>query len=223
MGPHQVVHAPASTRFVCLYAPVSLFLGLPEMSRIRSAILQGAVISAARVHPFDRDLFLRWREDLIAGDPRCEALVRDELTARLRRLELEGWRDLRAQAPLAAATGASHAKRMAPVEKMARYIGENGNSRLEVADVARASGLHPNYAMHVFKQAVGMTVKQAIMRHRLDAAQSMLIASTRSIATVAFDCGFASLSSFYEAFERRFGASPGAFRKAIDPRPAPRH
>jgi transcriptional regulator GlxA family with amidase domain len=142
-------------------------------------------------------------------------LVSDELTLRLRRIELEGWRDLRAEAPLAALGASADAERMAPVEKMTRYIGENGNGPIDVADVAQASGLHPNYAMQVFKRAIGMTIKQAITRHRLDAAQSMLIASQRSVATIAFECGFGSLSSFYEAFERRFSASPAEFRKAV--------
>jgi AraC family transcriptional regulator, melibiose operon regulatory protein len=215
MIPHQVISAPQETRFVGLYAPVSLFLGLPEMSRLRSAIFQGAVIEARRVHSFDRDLFQRWREDLESGDARLESLVRDELTVRVRRLEMEGWRDLRAQAPLEAFKGSSDAKRMAQVEKMTRHIGEHGNGRLDAEDVARASGLHPNYAMQLFRRAVGMTIKQAITRHRLDAAQSMLIASDPSIAMISFNCGFGSPSSFYEAFERRFAASPAHFRKAV--------
>jgi AraC-like DNA-binding protein len=215
MIPHQVIAAPCGTRFVCIYAPVSLFLGLPEMSRVRTAIFDGAVLEAACSHGSDPDVFLRWRDDLDSGEPRRQALVSDELTLRLRRLELEGWRDLRAEAPLAAVGAPVDAERMAPVEKMARYIGEHGNGPIDVADVAQASGLHPNYAMQVFRRAIGMTIKQAIIRHRLDAAQSMLIASQRSITTIAFECGFGSLSSFYVAFERRFGASPTEFRKAV--------
>ena len=105
------------------------------------------------------------------------------------------------------------AERMVPVEKMSRYIGENGRKDVSVEEVARASGLHPNYAMQLFKRAVGMSLKQAITRHRLDAAQSMLIASDHTISAIAFDSGFRSLSSFYDAFEKRFSASPAQFRK----------
>ena len=83
------------------------------------------------------------------------------------------------------------------------------------ADVARAAGLHPNYAMTLFKKAFGITIKQAVTRHRLDAAQSLLLATDASIASIAFDCGFGSLSSFYEAFEKRFSVSPASFRKTM--------
>ena len=213
MLPHQVVAAPEQTRFVCIYAPVSMFLGLPTMSRLREALFNGAVIEAQKNYPFDREEFLRWREDLDQADERLRDLVRDELTMRVRRIEIEGWRDLREAAPASPLDASYDAKRMAPIEIMSRYIGENGRKDICVEDVARASGLHPNYAMQLFKRAVGMSLKQALTRHRLDAAQSMLIASDRAISAVAFDCGFGSMSSFYEAFEKRFSVSPAQFRK----------
>jgi AraC-like DNA-binding protein len=213
MMPHQVIEVRPETRFVCFYAPVSMFLGLPTMSRLREALFHGAVIEANRVHSYDRELFLRWRDDLESTENRVVDLVRDELTARVRRLEIEGWRDMRADARAAPLDSSYDAERIAPVEIMSRYIGENGRKEIRVDEVARASGLHPNYAMQLFKRAVGMSLKQAITRHRLDAAQSMLIASDRAIASIAFECGFRSLSSFYEAFERRFNASPAQFRR----------
>ena len=70
--------------------------------------------------------------------------------------------------------------------------------------------------MSLFKRAVGLTIKQAITRHRLDMAQSMLIATDLSVATIAFDCGFNSLSSFYTAFAQRFRQSPAAFRQGYE-------
>lgn len=213
MMPHQVIAAPDETRFVCFYAPVSMFLGLPTMSRLREALFQGAVIEANRVYCYDREHFLRWREDLANADDRLIDLVRDELTTRVRRLEIEGWRDMRDAARLSPLDASYDAERMVPVEKMSRYIGENGRKDVSVEEVARASGLHPNYAMQLFKRAVGMSLKQAITRHRLDAAQSMLIASDHTISAIAFDSGFRSLSSFYDAFEKRFSASPAQFRK----------
>jgi len=213
MMPHQVIEAPDETRFVCFYAPVSMFLGLPTMSRLRQALFDGALIEASQVHSFDKEQFLLWRDDLEHRPEALGALVRDELIARIRRLEIEGWRDLRAVARPAPRDNSHEAERMIPVEAMARYIGENGRKDISVEHVARASGLHPNYAMQLFKRAVGMSLKQAITRHRLDVAQSMLVASDRSISAIAFDCGFKSLSSFYEAFEKRFGTSPAQIRK----------
>ena len=193
----------------------------PPLSRLREAIFRGAVVEALDIKPWDRDIFLRWREELLSGDAQLEQIVREELSARVRRLDREGWHDLREIAPVAVNATSHDAERILHVERMARFIGDNGLEPITVENVARAADLHPNYAMSLFKRAVGLTIKQSITRHRLDTAQSMLIASDLPVATIAFDCGFGSLSSFYEAFEERFHKSPAQFRKSFAGRTNP--
>ena len=213
MIPHQVTKVIKPTRFVCLYVPMPVFLALPTLSTLRGAILKGAMIDAQEIRSFDRDIFLRWREDLLSGDEQLEEIVRDELTARVRRLDREGWRDLRELAASVPA-GASHdGERALHVERMVRFIGEKAHDAISVADVADVAGLHPNYAMTVFKRTVGMTINQSIVRHRLDTARSMLVSTDQPVAAIAFDSGFGSLSRFYQAFEERFHSSPANFRK----------
>ena len=41
MIPHQVTDVAEPTRFVCLYVPMAVFLGLPALSRLRDAIFRG--------------------------------------------------------------------------------------------------------------------------------------------------------------------------------------
>jgi AraC-like DNA-binding protein len=223
MIPHQVTACDAGTEFVALYVPMSIFLDVTAISNLRDPIFRGAMIGAEAMRPYDRDLFLRWREDLLAEDDTLEEIVRAELTARLRRLARDGWHDLRGAAPMVRDAGGSGGDpdRIRKVEQMARFIGERGLDNIHAADVAAAAGLHPNYAMTLFRRAMGMTIKQSITRHRLDTAQSMLISTTLPAASIAFDCGYESLSSFYKAFQQRFHTSPAAFRRAFA-RPAAR-
>ncbi len=213
MIPHQVTAIAGPTRFVCLYVPLAVFLALPGLGGLRNAMLRGALVEAALIRPADRDSFLGWRQDLLSGDEPLEQIVRDELGARIRRLDRDGWCDLRELA-IAAPSAAGHdCKRMLHVERMARFIGEKAQDDIGLDDVAAAAGLHPNYATTIFKRAVGLTINQSIVRHRLDAARSMLVATDRPVAEIAFDAGFGSLSRFYQAFEQRFHTSPGAFRQ----------
>lgn len=221
MIPHQVIARAEPTTFVCLYVPMSVFLGLPTLSRLREAIFRGAVVEALEIKHWDRDIFLRWREELLSGEVQIEQIVRDELTARVRRLDQEGWHDLRDVDPMLPHHSTPDTERMLRVERMARFIGEKGLEQISVDDVADAAGLHPNYAMSLFKRTVGLTIKQSIIRHRLDTAQSMLIATDLPIASVAFDCGYGSLSSFYEAFEQRFRTSPADFRRKFSSQRGP--
>ena len=218
MIPHQVTACAPGSSFVVLYVPMAAFLELPTLSELRSSIFRGAVIEAMDVKPYDRDMFLQWREDLSQSESQLDEIVKSELTARVRRLDREGWRDLREtaqQAQVHGHQGHDH-ERALRVEKMAQFIGEHALEDISAEDVAKAAGLHPNYAMALFKKAMGLTIKQAITRHRLDMAQSMLIATDLPVATIAFDCGFNSLSSFYTAFAQRFAKSPAAFRESYE-------
>lgn len=212
MIPHQVCDVENGTRFVCLYAPFSQFLDISGLDLLRRAILRGAVIAAKSVADWEQAQFLRWRKDLITGEDRRIAIVREEFAARLRRLDHEGWRDLRTLAVPASSSLIFDAKRANNAEKMIRYIGEHAAQNLSVTEVARAAKLHPNYAMTVFRQFVGLTIHDAIQRHRLDIAQSLLIATDKPIASIAFETGFGSLSAFYAAFEKRFKITPRGFR-----------
>lgn len=51
MIPHQVIDRADGTRFVCLYVPMSVFLGFPNLSRFRDAVFRGAVIEALDIRP----------------------------------------------------------------------------------------------------------------------------------------------------------------------------
>nr|WP_316650809.1 helix-turn-helix domain-containing protein [uncultured Gellertiella sp.] len=215
MIPHQVIDISEPTRFVCLYAPMSVFLSLPSLSRIRDAVFRGAVIEALDIRPYDRDILLRWRKELLSGDELISEIVRDELTARIRRLDREGWRDLREEGSAIASQDHRDTDRIVHVERMIRYISENALNDISIADVAGVTRLHPNYAMTLFKRSVGMSISQAIVRHRLDTAQSLLISTDLPVTTIAYEAGFGSLSRFYEAFFQRFQTKPGSFRRRI--------
>ncbi|HEV7256029.1 MAG TPA: helix-turn-helix domain-containing protein [Mesorhizobium sp.] len=213
MVPHQVVAHAENTRFVCLYAPISVVLGLKELGAMREALFAGALVEAAFVRPRDPEIFLGWREELLGGGEALAGIVRDELSARIRRLARDGWRDLRIVQVEAATRRAGPRTRLPAVEAMTRFIAEHALDDISVEDVARVAGLHPHYATALFKRGVGMGIAQAILRHRLDTASSLLASTDLAIGTVAFESGFGSLSRFYEAFGRRFGCKPAAFRK----------
>ncbi|MGE6742655.1 helix-turn-helix domain-containing protein [Allorhizobium pseudoryzae] len=217
MIPHQVIDCAESTRFVCLYVPMSVLLGFPNLSRFRDAVFRGAVIEALDMRPWDRDVFLRWRDEILSGDAEVMEIVRSELMARVMRIEREGWRDLREQGAAIFSSGQRDADWVVHVENMLRFIGEGALGNISAEDVGRAAGLHPNYAMTLFRKAVGMTINQAIIRHRLDTAQSLLIATDLPITEVAYESGFGSLSTFYDAFQKRFREKPVQFRRRMRP------
>lgn len=217
MAPHRTTSCESGTTFVCLYLPVAAVAAAPLSRAFRADLLGGQMVIAARTLPSDAPNFGRWRGDLLSDDPALIDIVRDEVVARLRRIDHDGWRLSPSQ--VAASQTAPRRSRLKDcghhdkVEAMTLFIIENADGTIDAEKIARAVNLHPKYAMTLFKRTVGLTMTEYITRHRLDTAQTLLVAGERDVTEVAFMAGFGSLSRFYEAFVRRFGVSPARYRR----------
>lgn len=81
----------------------------------------------------------------------------------------------------------------------------------ELADRFSCSRRHLN---RLFHQHFGLSVAALRMEMRLLKAVSLLRDANAKIINVAEECGFNHLGLFNTCFKRRFGASPGQWRKA---------
>ena len=86
---------------------------------------------------------------------------------------------------------------------------------LSVETLARRACLSPRHFSRRFKQAFRTTPGDFVERARLDEARRRLSAASRSLSQVAESVGFGSTDAFRRAFIRRFGVTPGAFRRAF--------
>lgn len=102
-----------------------------------------------------------------------------------------------------------------PVEAMARIMAERFHEPLDVAEIAAAAGLHPNYAMTLFKRRCGLTIRDYLAHLRTTHAQRRLLESDAKVAEIALESGFSTLSAFYETFTRRVGIPPRTYRKSF--------
>ncbi len=79
---------------------------------------------------------------------------------------------------------------------------------------AELCALSPAYFSRRFKQQVGMSWSDYVRTHRLHLASRRLLETGQSIAVIAGELGFATPSHFGELFLRRFGMTPGEYRRA---------
>ncbi len=86
--------------------------------------------------------------------------------------------------------------------------GELGTDR-----VARAAGLSRRVLERRFRLATGRTVHDEITRVRIERACRFLVDTKLGLAEIAERCGYAEPQRLAEAFRRRMGCSPGAYRK----------
>lgn len=101
------------------------------------------------------------------------------------------------------------------VEAMEAFVEAHAGGAIGVADIAAAAGLHPSYASVLYRRVRGATLVAHLRAVRVRMAVRRLSDGASSVAAVAFDSGFGSVSAFYEAFARVTGRSPGEFRRGL--------
>ena len=80
----------------------------------------------------------------------------------------------------------------------------------------REAGLSAFHFLRLFRDVLGVTPHQYLVRSRLRRAARLLADDDRSITDVAFDVGFGDLSNFVRTFHRAAGVSPRRFRRAAN-------
>ncbi|MEA5594166.1 AraC family transcriptional regulator [Rivularia sp. UHCC 0363] len=98
------------------------------------------------------------------------------------------------------------------LNQIVEYIRNNLDRDLGLNELANLLHMSPHYFCHLFKQSVGMTPHQYVIKTRVDRAQELLLAGY-SIAQVAFMVGFANQSHLNRHFKKLIGVTPGKFGK----------
>jgi len=84
-----------------------------------------------------------------------------------------------------------------------------GNSQ----DWALALNLSNSHLQHLFKEATGVALGQAVAEKRLQKAARLLTTTELRVKDIAYAVGYEHASSFTRAFERRFAQAPRPFRR----------
>jgi AraC-like DNA-binding protein len=109
-----------------------------------------------------------------------------------------------------AKTTRGEALRAARLGRIHAYVdAEMADPEISAHAAARALGMSVR-GLHLVLAPTGESFGELVQRRRLAACQAMLSRpdNEATIADIAFECGFNSLSSFYRAFRRVYGACP---------------
>jgi AraC-like DNA-binding protein len=98
------------------------------------------------------------------------------------------------------------------MHQMLSFIAQNYTDEITVERVSKSVGLHPNYAMNLFRNTLGTSVLNYVTRLRVSRAQQLLATSDQKVVDVAMSSGFNSLSRFNDAFKEACGFSPRDYR-----------
>src|SRR5438477_6265901 len=185
--PHQIVTCTEDSEYMWLSVPLPTLLRWELGDNFLHRALGGEVFLDAG-EPGDAEVTRRWIEDLWSGEPFRTRTVELEVEARMRRLLSSS----RRTGPPARAK-----KSLDRIESIAAFLDSHYREHISIEDIGAAVGLHPNYAMSIFRRECGLTIWQYLMRRRLAQAQLLLLTSDMPVLAVALESGFGSLPRFY--------------------------
>jgi len=195
---------------ICL--PMSFVLGLGLPPAFLNRLLRGGLLREAKSEEGELDdrLMTRWENDLLGKKESLKAIVQLEMEARLRRLAL----DVNPAKP--ARPGGNDA-----LSRLLAELCAHATEGDRVEALAIRAGLHPKYAMRLFKKECGIRMLEYLHLLRIGHAQRTLATTDRKITDIAFASGFSSSAQFFEVFKRHTGLSPGQYRTLMAPSDPP--
>jgi len=98
------------------------------------------------------------------------------------------------------------------LERMFSFIYDNYGSSVSLEQAAEAAALSKFYFARFFKEKTGLTFHAYLSKIRITKAMEYLIETDLSIIDIAYQCGFASLSTFNRLFKQHTGIPPSNYR-----------
>lgn len=209
--PHQVIDVKNLNEYYVMTIPLSWFLQLKLPKFFSQQLLQSNFFVDADSSDYlaDEIRFINWLRDFEDNRDELKNICLLEVEARLRRFVLKLQLNNKKSNMDSHLLGEGDLNN---VEKMAVYIAQHFSNPLTTDDIAASVGLHPNYAMRLFRNTFGKTMIDYITEFRLSHSQRLLITSNELIIEIAHNSGFGSLSRFNSAFKKAFNCTPSEYR-----------
>ncbi|AWI57928.1 helix-turn-helix domain-containing protein [Sinorhizobium fredii] len=211
--PHRMDESSDDSIYAGAHLPLVHFFRMRLPSAISAMLMDGATMLTSETDCADDRNFPRWRSWGNSGDEVKAQHAVEELLLRVERMFMEPYTIV--STDMECKAGSASVSPSFGVVRMCDFIAANFLEEIDAVDIAAAAGLHPKYAMNLFRKSTGMTLIKYVTLLRLSRAQAMLINGNDSVLQVAMDSGFGSVSAFNKAFRQIAGMPPSDFRRDV--------
>ena len=99
------------------------------------------------------------------------------------------------------------------VNGIREYIRENLKKDLSVGEISLHFGYNPDYIGKLFKNTMGIGLKEYIASGRMKLAKNLLLTTSKTVKQIAFELDFGDENLFVKFFSYHEGCSPTSYRK----------
>jgi transcriptional regulator GlxA family with amidase domain len=96
------------------------------------------------------------------------------------------------------------------IQEVVQVLNEDPSRTLP--ELARSCQISMSRLSHLFKDEIGINVKDYRLDCRLQVAAAMLVSTRMLVKQIAYSAGYRHTSSFVRAFKTHFGMSPACYR-----------
>ncbi|MGI6510089.1 MAG: response regulator transcription factor [Erysipelotrichaceae bacterium] len=93
-----------------------------------------------------------------------------------------------------------------------KYVNDNYRENIDREDVAAVAFVTPNYLSKLFKNKMGINLREYINQLRIEEAKRLLLSTTMSVSEIASYVGYLNISYFSTVFHKMVGSSPYYWR-----------
>jgi YesN/AraC family two-component response regulator len=101
------------------------------------------------------------------------------------------------------------------LRKVLDFIEANVKEKLTLEQLSAMTPWETEYFGKIFKQYVGMSPYQYLLKAKIEHAKKLIAESNDAIQAICFDLGFSNYGNFYNSFKKFTGMSPDNYRKLI--------
>lgn len=98
-------------------------------------------------------------------------------------------------------------------DKIIKIIEEKYSEQLSLKKISSYIDLSPSRVSHIFKENMGTSIINYLIKYRINRAKYLLLSSTHPIKEISSMVGFKNLNYFYLQFKKIVGMTPKSYKK----------
>lgn len=106
-------------------------------------------------------------------------------------------------------------KRNEVIRRITEFIDTNFGQTITLKEIAEVAGYNRTYLSTLFKQQMGISISEYILRVRIQKAVSLLKLQKKNLTDIAMTCGFPDNRIFTSRIKQYCGKTPQEYRRSL--------